>query len=135
MRFTTFEKSKYIIILLNTWNSRFPQKYPHAPSTFIASGSGFHISLLQPWLSQKAHVIYFMTHITRVFIFFNFICWLASKRENVLFHLFMHSLVDSCKCPDGRSNLRPWCVGGCSNLARAITYVFRSRCLQVYIWW
>ena len=29
----------------------------------------------------------------------------------LLFHFFMHSLVDSCMCPDWGSNLQPWCVG------------------------
>ena len=27
-----------------------------------------------------------------------------------LFHLFMHSLVDSCTCPDWGSNPQPWCI-------------------------
>ena len=29
----------------------------------------------------------------------------------MLFHLFMHSLVDSCMCPDYSSNLQPWRIG------------------------
>ena len=28
-----------------------------------------------------------------------------------LFHLFMHSLVASCMCPDWGSNSQPWCIG------------------------
>ena len=33
--------------------------------------------------------------------------------ENIdlLFHLFMHSLVDSCVCPDQGWNPQPWCIG------------------------
>ena len=36
---------------------------------------------------------------------------LESQRErdiNLLFHLFMHSLVDSCTCPDRGRNTQPW---------------------------
>ena len=34
------------------------------------------------------------------------------EREiNLLFHLFMHSLVDSCMCPDWRLNLKSWHTG------------------------
>ena len=29
----------------------------------------------------------------------------------LLFHLFMHSLVDSCTCPEGGLNPQPWRVG------------------------
>lgn len=35
------------------------------------------------------------------------------KRErnvDLLLHLLMHSLADSCLCPERGSNLRPWCV-------------------------
>ena len=38
----------------------------------------------------------------------------GSKREkniNLLFHVLMHSLVDSCMCPDQGSNLQPWSIG------------------------
>ena len=28
-----------------------------------------------------------------------------------LFPLFVHSLVDSCLCPDWGSNPQPWCIG------------------------
>ena len=42
--------------------------------------------------------------------------WVWEKEEgqererdiNLLFHLFMHLLVDSCMCPDWGSNLQPW---------------------------
>ena len=30
------------------------------------------------------------------------------KRERELFHLFMHSLVDSSVCPDQGANPQPW---------------------------
>ena len=30
---------------------------------------------------------------------------------DLLFHLFMHSLVASCMCPGGRLSPRPWCIG------------------------
>ena len=30
---------------------------------------------------------------------------------NLLFLLLMHSLVDSCTCPDQGLNLQPWCIG------------------------
>ena len=30
---------------------------------------------------------------------------------DLLFHLFMHSLVDSCMCPDRGSNTQPWHTG------------------------
>ena len=29
-------------------------------------------------------------------------------KQNLLFHLFMHSLIDSCMCLNGRSNLQTW---------------------------
>ena len=31
--------------------------------------------------------------------------------SNLLFHLFMHLLVDSYMCPDQGLNLRPWHIG------------------------
>ena len=38
--------------------------------------------------------------------------FLIGQRDvNVLFHLFMHSLADSCVCPDWGSNPQPWCIG------------------------
>ena len=33
------------------------------------------------------------------------------RKINLLFHLFMHSLVDSCMCPDQRSSPQPWHLG------------------------
>ena len=30
------------------------------------------------------------------------------RNINLLFHLFMHSLVASCMCPDWGLNLQPW---------------------------
>ena len=30
---------------------------------------------------------------------------------DLLFHLIMYSLVDSCMCPDQGSNPQPWCMG------------------------
>ena len=33
------------------------------------------------------------------------------RNNDLLFHLFMHSLVASCICPDQGSNLQPWCIG------------------------
>ena len=38
----------------------------------------------------------------------------GSKRQrniDLLFHLFMHLLVDSCMCPDRGLNPQPWCTG------------------------
>ena len=44
--------------------------------------------------------------------------WLILERErlththiSLLFHLFRHSLVDSCMCSDQGSNPQPWCIG------------------------
>ena len=33
------------------------------------------------------------------------------KNTDLLFHLFMHSLVDSYMCPDQGSNPQPWYIG------------------------
>ena len=47
----------------------------------------------------------------RVIVFFLLIYRLERERErniNLLFHLFMHSLVDSCRCPDQGWNLQHW---------------------------
>ena len=30
---------------------------------------------------------------------------------DLLFHSCMHSLVDSCMCPERELNLQPWCIG------------------------
>ena len=63
-----------------------------------------------------------------VSIFIYLFYWLISEREgweqgdsggggerernvDALFCLFMHSLVDSCMCPDQRQNPKPWCIG------------------------
>ena len=48
--------------------------------------------------------------------FFNFFKFILERDEvegerDLLFHLFMHSLVDSCLCPDQGSNPQPWCIG------------------------
>ena len=32
------------------------------------------------------------------------------RNLDLLFHLFMHLLVDSFMCPDQGSNLQPWCI-------------------------
>ena len=43
-----------------------------------------------------------------------FIYLLERERErsiDLLFHLFIHSLVDSCMCPDQGSNTQPWHIG------------------------
>ena len=48
-----------------------------------------------------------------IFLFLNFYLLILRKREkniDLLFHLFMHSLVDSHMCPDQGSNLQPWCI-------------------------
>ena len=45
--------------------------------------------------------------------FFRFIDFILRERErniNLLYHLFMHSLVDSCMCSDKGSNSQPWCM-------------------------
>ena len=38
---------------------------------------------------------------------------LRERERNIdlLFHLFMHSLVESCTCPDRELNLQPWHIG------------------------
>ena len=44
--------------------------------------------------------------------------WGERERErntDLLFHLFMHSLVDSCMCSDWGSNSQSWYMGRCSN--------------------
>ena len=44
-------------------------------------------------------------------IIFNFIYWFLRERKrdiDLLLHLFMYSLVDSCMCPDQRPYLKPW---------------------------
>ena len=49
-----------------------------------------------------------------LFFFKIFFFWFERKRKRnigLLFHLFMHSLVDSCTCPGQGSNLQPWCTG------------------------
>ena len=49
-----------------------------------------------------------------IFLFLNFYLLILRKREkniDLLFHLFMHSLVDFCMCPDWGSNLQPGPVG------------------------
>ena len=33
------------------------------------------------------------------------------RNIDLLFPLFMHSLVDFCTCPDRGSNPQPWCIG------------------------
>lgn len=33
------------------------------------------------------------------------------RNISLLFHLFMHSLVNSCMCPDGEWNPQPCCIG------------------------
>ena len=33
------------------------------------------------------------------------------RETDLLFHLLMHSLVDSCMCPDQESNTQPWHIG------------------------
>ena len=35
------------------------------------------------------------------------------KKHQLLFHLFMHALVASCMCPDGRLNPHPGVLGRC----------------------
>ena len=35
----------------------------------------------------------------------------GEKHTDLLFHLFMHSLVNSCMCPDRGLNPQPWCMG------------------------
>ena len=35
----------------------------------------------------------------------------GKRNMDVLFHLFIHSLVDSCTCPDQGLNLQPWHMG------------------------
>ena len=39
--------------------------------------------------------------------------FLRERERNtcLFFHLLMHSLVDSCMCPDWGSNPQPWCIG------------------------
>lgn len=34
-----------------------------------------------------------------------------TERNNLLFHLLVHSLVDSCMFTDWGSNLQPWHIG------------------------
>lgn len=59
-----------------------------------------------------------------VFLYLKFIDWFwrDRKRErgtekyrerkmDLLFHLSIHSLVDSCLCPDWGSKPQPWCIG------------------------
>ena len=35
----------------------------------------------------------------------------GERNIDLSLHLFMHSLVVSCMCPDLGSNLQPWCIG------------------------
>ena len=51
-------------------------------------------------------------YVNRRFLFFELILERERERNtDLLFHLFMHSLVDSCMCPDQRQNPKPWCIG------------------------
>ena len=34
----------------------------------------------------------------------------GEREINLLFHLFMHSLLDPCMWPDGELNPQPWCI-------------------------
>ena len=44
-----------------------------------------------------------------LFLIKNFFNWFEREKHiGLLFHLLMHSLVDSCMCPDRRSNPHPW---------------------------
>ena len=42
---------------------------------------------------------------------FYLLSWRGERNTDLLFHLFMYSLVDSCMCPDQGSNLQHWYVG------------------------
>ena len=49
----------------------------------------------------------------KFFLFIHFKEKTGGEKErdiNVLFHLLMHSLVDSCMCPGQGSNLQSWCI-------------------------
>ena len=52
-------------------------------------------------------------YVNRRFLFFELILERERERNtDLLFHLFMHSLVDSCMClPDWGSYLQPWHMG------------------------
>ena len=51
------------------------------------------------------------------FKFFYLLIWERERKGerernlDLLFHSFMHLLVDSCRCPDGGSNLQTWLIG------------------------
>ena len=69
-------------------------------------------------------------------IFLNFYWLILREREKVtsilLFHLFMHSLVDSCTCPDHGRTCNLGVSGRCSNqlsyAARAQTFTTSHSC-------
>ena len=51
-------------------------------------------------------------HSVNISCYFLFIHFRERVRNiHLLFHLFMHSLIASCMCPDWRSNPQPWLIG------------------------
>ena len=53
-----------------------------------------------------------MLHIIHMLFFDRFFREKGRESEIILlFHLFLHSLVESCMCPDRGSNLQPWSIG------------------------
>ena len=49
------------------------------------------------------------------FFLINFLEREGKRNIALLFYLFMHSLADSCTCPDQASNMQPWHIRQCSN--------------------
>ena len=45
----------------------------------------------------------------------------TERNTSLLFHLFMQSLVDSCMCPDWRSNLPSWCYWDAALPKKSVT--------------
>ena len=66
-------------------------------------------------LRKTAHLTLGQPIIGKFFFLNVYIYWLIWEREreieiNLLFHLFMYSLIDSCMCPDRGSNPQPWLI-------------------------
>ena len=56
------------------------------------------------------------------------------SHQFLLFHLIMHSFVDSCMSPDQGPNSQPWCIGTCSNQLSYATRACTKFKISLKLW-
>ena len=112
-----FFKKVFIYLFLERGEGKEKRRWPLAcaPSRDLAATQACALTRKKSNLTLYGMMLSQLSQTSQgcLFVLFCLFIDLRERERNIslLFHLFMHSLVDSYRCPDWRSNPQPWHIG------------------------